>query len=142
MHADAALQGSSIKSSRESDVRGRSFERNVDGEAEFVHAQVSADERGGAALAGEAAGDRAVLVHGEVSDGFFGTIGRGVGKLPFSADVPFRRLLGLLRLANRQPVSVGKNQFDLRFFLEAIAVGDDELGALSVFGGDRMSTRL
>src|SRR2546429_9209608 len=110
MHADAALQGSSIKSSRESDVRGRSFERNVDGEAEFVHAQVSADERGGAALAGEAAGDRAVLVHGEVSDGFFGPIGGGAGKLPFSADAPFRGPPGLLRPADPQPILCAQKQ--------------------------------
>src|SRR5713226_6289634 len=90
LHADAALQGSSVKGTGEGDVRGRSLDRNVDGEAELVHAQVSADDRSGAALTGNAAGDGAVLVHRKVSGRFLGTIGRGVREFPFAADVTLR----------------------------------------------------
>src|SRR5216684_8774944 len=69
LHADAALERGSVKRAREGDVRGRTLDRDVDGEAEFVHAQVPADDRGSAALAGESAGDGAVLFHREVSGG-------------------------------------------------------------------------
>ncbi len=60
LHADAALERGSVKGAGEGDVRGRSLDRDVDGEAEFVHAQVPADDRGGAALAGESVARSAV----------------------------------------------------------------------------------
>src|SRR2546429_593300 len=80
---------------------------------------------GFAALAGHGAGDGAVPVHGEVGGGLLGTIGRGVGKVPFTGEVAFRRLLGFLRLANFKPMAVDENHLDLRFFLEEITIGDD-----------------
>src|SRR5260370_5395992 len=118
LHVDAALQGSSVKGAGEGDVGRRSLDRNVDGEAEFVHAQVPADDRGGAALAGESAGDGAVLFHREVSGGFFGTVGRDVGKLPLAAEIAFRQILGLLRFANHTSAAIDKHHFDFGLFLE------------------------
>src|SRR5229473_7776066 len=109
LHADAALQGSPIKRAGEGDVRGGTPDRKVDGETELVHAQVSADDRGGAALAGEGAGNRAVFFHGEVGGRLVGPLGRGEGKFPFTGDVTLRRILGLLRLANFKSAAVDKN---------------------------------
>src|SRR5216684_6806309 len=135
LHVDAALQGSSVKGAGEGDVRGRSLDRDVDGEAEFVHAQVPADDRGGAALAGESAGDGAVLFHGEVSGGFLGTIGCGVGKLPLAAEIAFRRILELVWFANHKSAAVDKNHFDFCFFFEEVAISDHEIGNFPVFDG-------
>src|SRR5882762_10886017 len=128
VHGDVAFQGSPVERPRENDVRGRSLDRNVDGEAELVLAQVSADDRGGATLAGNGAGDRSVLIHRQVRGGFIGTVvGRGVGKLPSPADVPFRRIFGLLRPADFKSAAVHKNHFDLRFFLKEVAVSNDKV---------------
>src|SRR6266849_8433034 len=109
LHADAALQGSAVKGAGEGDVRGGTPDGKVDGETELVHAQVSADDGGGTALAGDRAGDRAVLLHGEVRGGILGPFGRDVGKFPFSGEVAFRRVLGLLRLADFKSAAVDEN---------------------------------
>src|ERR1700746_4012296 len=82
------------------------------------------------------AGNRAVFVHVEVSGGFIGTaVGPGVGKLPFAAHVAFRRIFGLVRLADFKSAAVDKNKFDLCFFLEEFAVSDDKIRDLPVFYG-------
>src|SRR5205823_10374185 len=94
------------------DVRGPLIERNVDREAELVHAEVAADDRGVSAFAVDSAGDRAVLIHGELSRRFLGPFRRRVGEFPFSSDVAFRRPLGLLRFANLKSAAVDKNKFD------------------------------
>src|SRR5947208_8976816 len=106
LHVDGALQRRPIKRAGENDIRGRSLNWNVDGEAELIHAQIAADDRRGAALARENAGDRAVFIHGEVGRRLLGPIRRGVGELPFSGDVAFRRLLEFLRLANFKSAAV------------------------------------
>src|SRR5438874_12817116 len=90
LHANGPLQRRPVKRDGENDVSRRSLDRNVDGKVEFVHAQITADDRGGAALACESAGDRAVLIHTKVRSRFLRAIRRGVGKFPFSGDVAFR----------------------------------------------------
>src|SRR6266436_3178886 len=53
-----------------------------------------------------------------------------------SAGAPSSGMLMVkLNLSTLKYAAVDKNQFDLRFFLEEIAVGDDEIGDLPVFDG-------
>src|SRR5204863_1420285 len=133
LHANGPLQRRPVKRAGENDISRRSLDRNVDGKVELVHAQIAADDRRGAALARESAGDRAVFIHGEVGSRLLGTIRRGVGKSPFSGDVAFRRLLWLLRVANFESAAVYKNHFDLGFFLEEVAIGNHKIRDFPVF---------
>src|SRR5207237_7198300 len=93
-HGDGAFQRIAVKGAGEHDVGGALVENDVAGEAEFVGAEVAADDVGGATMAGDRAGNRAVLVHHEVGGGFFRAFRGGVGQLPFSSDVSLRRILG------------------------------------------------
>src|SRR6266480_4378426 len=67
LHANGPLQRGPVKRAGENGVSRRSLDRNVDGKVEFVHTQIAADDRRGAALARESAGDRAVLKIGRAS---------------------------------------------------------------------------
>src|SRR2546428_13945709 len=87
-------------------------------------AQVAADNRGRATVASDGAGDRAVFLHREISGRFLGPpVGRGIGELPFSSDVAFRRLFRFFWLANFKSPAVNEDHFDFRFFLEEVAIG-------------------
>src|SRR5215472_8261252 len=92
-HGDGAFHRGAIEGACERDVRRALIEHYVDGETEFVAAEIAANDVRGAAVTGQRAGNGAVLVHGQVSRRFLSAFRRGVGKLPLSGKVAFRRIL-------------------------------------------------
>ena len=94
-----------------------------------------------AALARERAGERAVGRHGEVGGRFFRALGRGVGELPFAGQIALGRILWLFRLVDRESSAIDEDVFDFCFFVEQVAVGDDQVGDLSRFRSSRGGRR-
>src|SRR5580693_3435453 len=62
-HVDIAFQRAAVKGAGEHNVGRISFNRNVDGKAEFVDAEVAANDAGGAVLAGGGSREGAVARH-------------------------------------------------------------------------------
>src|ERR1700681_885331 len=65
------LHGSPLECAGENNIARAAFDRDVDGEAEFVAADPAAEHAAGAVIAGDAAGQGAVGLHGEIGGGFF-----------------------------------------------------------------------
>src|SRR4029077_628042 len=125
LHADRSFDGSTIESAGEEHISRRTLDGNVNREAELIGAEIAADDVGVAARDGERPGKGAVAGHYEIDRGLFRPFGRGVGQLPFSCEVALGRVLGLFRFAGGEFAAVDKNKFDLGFFVEDVAVGDN-----------------
>src|SRR5438445_10890714 len=90
LHANGPLQRCPVKRTGENDISRRSLDRNVDGKTAFVHAKITAYDRGGAALACEIAADRHVPLQTKLRSTLRRAIGRGAGKTPSSGQVAYR----------------------------------------------------
>src|SRR5712692_4627677 len=135
LHADGALDGSAVEGAVKNDIGGRTLDGNIDGEAEFIDAEIAADDGGVAARAAEGAGKRAVTGHGNVDGRFLRSFGSGVGELPLAGEIALGRILGFFRLANSELAAIDEDNFDFGFFVEEIAIGYDEVGDFAGFNG-------
>src|SRR5439155_22537032 len=73
--------------------------------------------------------------HHEVGGGLLRSFRSGVGEFPLAGDVAFGRILGPFKLTNFEAAAIDKNIFYFCFFVEEVAVSDDEICDFPLFDG-------
>src|SRR5258708_32486971 len=82
------LHGSPLESAGENHIARAAFERDVDREPELVSADPAAEYASGSVIAGDAAGQGAVGLHGEIGGGFFLALRGRKTQFPLAGQVP------------------------------------------------------